>query len=47
MPFEMMLWKVAGTKLYPIEVTQLDLEQRLEDLQITGACTSCTWLHQK
>jgi len=31
MSFEMMLWKVAGTKLQPISASALDQEQRLED----------------
>jgi RecB family endonuclease NucS len=31
MPFETMLWKVAGTQLQPVAVTALDQEQRLED----------------
>ncbi len=31
MSFEMMLWKVTGTKLHPISVAALDQEQRLED----------------
>jgi len=31
MSFEMMLWKVAGTKLEPISASALDQEKRLED----------------
>lgn len=31
MSFEMMLWKVDGTKLQPVSVSALDQEQRLED----------------
>ncbi len=31
MPFEMMLWRVAGTKLTCISKSRLDQEQRLED----------------
>src|SRR5215218_1485186 len=31
MSFEMMLWKVVGTKLQPIVLSALDQEQRLED----------------
>lgn len=31
MPFEMTLWRVAGSKLAPITVARLEQEQRLED----------------